>query len=334
MRKRKSESLPREQSPPRDVSRFEDGPSSTPSPKTHTQPLKRRRSSKNSRPSSASPHMDPLRLPGPFFEQEQSFPTSKTVSRQAIQGIVLDQEQSPSALKRAARRVSEGASRVFSGLPFDHELSTTARSGNENQTLKRRRLLSNEQLAPASPPQIPSQNFRAPFLNNEQSFLALPRFVYPMPTVAPFNNQQQSPIPPQDFYRLPTVHSSNERRPALLSERFIRLNGHKFTIFECTLICALRMFVCHENTVEHLDDDTAAEVLKAYREGFGRRQNSQRVETPDCQGLFDSVFSNRQRGGYQTKIYTNLITHTSKWNQDAHKYWRAWIYYMDDLCRR
>ena len=312
MSKRKSKTVSLEEDTISDWSKIRNESSSlsTPSPKTRVQSLKRGRPTENSR-LSASPHAPTIPLPGPFFEQEQSYPqTPPRIARRSSKGLSLDKEQSPLTLEQA--------------LSPDNEPSSMAVTRVKNQISKRRRHLTDEGSDPSST-RATTQPFQTPSLGNTQPSSALPQFVYPMPTV---------PAQPKDFHQLLTVPSSNNQKPALRRERAITYNGSTFTIPECTLVCALRMFVRHGNTGEHLDDDTATEVLKAYREGFGRHQNAQRSEVPDCQGLFDHVVSNHHRGGYMAEIWADLLGQVDHWNHIATRFWWDWIYYMDDLCRK
>ena len=312
MSKRKSKTVSLEEDTPSDWSKPRNKSSSlsTPSPKTRIQPMKRGCPSKNSR-LSASPHAPTIPLPGPFFKQEQSYPPPPPcIARRTSKGLFLDKEQSTLTLEHV--------------ISPNNESSSMAVTRVKNQTSKRRHLLTDEGSDPSST-QATTPPFQTPSLENRQPSSTLPQFVYPMPTV---------PAQPKDFYRLPTVPSSNNQEPTLRKERAIIYNGSTFTIPECSLVCALRMFVRHGNTGEHLDDDTAAEVLKAYREGFGHHQNAQRSETPDCHGLFDHVASNHHRGGYMAEIWVDLMGWVDHWNQIATRFWWDWIYYMDDLCRQ
>ena len=331
MSKRKMRTAPLEEDATGDWVNAKDQSSSlfTPSPKPRPKPTRRGRPSKTSSVS-ASPGAPPIPFPGPFFEQEQTSPGPPPIAPRISQRInkSRNEEQPPLMLQDAADRVSQVAHMVSQDLSLDTESSPMLTKKAENQTFKRRRLLADEEPKHFAA-QTTMQPSQSPSQENTQLSSAFPHFIYPMPTAPQFNYEQS-----KDFYRLPIVPSSNKQRPASPTERIVIYNGSGFTIPECTLICALRMFVRHGNTGECLDDDTAAEVLKAFREGFGRHQNAQHSETPDCHGLFDYVASNHHTGGYVAEIWTDLSKRVDHWNHIATRFWWGWIYYMDDLCRR
>lgn len=138
MSKRKSKTVSLEEDTLSDWSKIRNESSSlsTPSPKTRVQSLKRGRPSKNSR-LSASPHAPTIPLPGPFFEQEQSYPqTPPRIARRSSKGLSLDKEQSPLTLEQA--------------LSPNNEPSSIAMTRVKNQISKRRRHLTDEGSDPSS----------------------------------------------------------------------------------------------------------------------------------------------------------------------------------------
>ncbi|KAL2036445.1 hypothetical protein N7G274_010846 [Stereocaulon virgatum] len=331
MSKRKLGTVPLEEDATSDWVNAKDQSSSlfTPSPKPHPKPMKRGRPFKKSSVS-ASLSAPSIPFPGPFFEQEQALPGPPPIAPPVSQGMKpsRNEEQPSLTLQGSADRVSQVVHMVSQDVTPDTESSPMLIKKAEDQTFKRRRLLADEK-----PKHFLAQTTTQPSLSPSQEYSqlssAFPHFIHPISTVPQFHYEQ-----PTDFYRLSIVPSSNNQRPALPMERIVLYKGSGFTIPECTLICALRMFVRHGNTGECLDDDTAAEVLKAFREGFGDQQNIQRSETPDCHGLFDYLASNHHKGGYVAELWTDLSRRVDHWHHIATRFWWDWIYYMDDLCRR
>ena len=98
----------------------------------------------------------------------------------------------------------------------------------------------------------------------------------------------------------------------------------EFSLFECSVICAIRMFV-QNNDGSRADDDTAAEVLKAMRDT---------TATINCKGLYEHIILKGSSGNdWQTQVYNDLQNRKSLWAGTAQLYWKGWIAYMDNICR-
>lgn len=113
----------------------------------------------------------------------------------------------------------------------------------------------------------------------------------------------------QDIYTYPIAHK-----------------GFEFSLFECSVICAIRMFV-QNNDGTRADDDTAAEVVKAMRNTMA---------TVNCGGLYEHIIvkgSSGNRDDWQTRVYNDLQNRKSLWAGTGQLYWKGWIAYMDNICR-
>ena len=78
------------------------------------------------------------------------------------------------------------------------------------------------------------------------------------------------------------------------------------------------------------DDDTAIEVLKAIRDT---------KSTVDCGGLYEQIIlkgssGNQNRDEWETQVYNELQNRKSLWAETAQAYWKGWIAYMNNICRR
>ena len=105
--------------------------------------------------------------------------------------------------------------------------------------------------------------------------------------------------------------------------------GFVFSLFECIVICAIRMFVQNKDS-SWADDDTATEVLKAIRDT---------ISTVDCRGLYEHIIlkgssGNPDRDDWETQVYNELQNRHSLWAETAQLYWKGWMAYMNNICRR
>lgn len=105
--------------------------------------------------------------------------------------------------------------------------------------------------------------------------------------------------------------------------------GFVFSLFECTVICAILMFVRNEDG-SWADEDTATEVLKAIRDT---------KSTVDCRGLCHHIVmkgssGNQDKDDWETQVYNDLEKRTLLWAETAQAYWKGWIASMDNICRR
>ena len=105
--------------------------------------------------------------------------------------------------------------------------------------------------------------------------------------------------------------------------------GFEFSLFECSVVCAIRMFV-QNNDGSRADDDTAAEVLKAIRGT---------IITINCGGLYEHIIlkvssENQDRDDWEMQVYNDLQNRKSLWAATAQLYWKGWIAYMNNICRR
>ena len=105
--------------------------------------------------------------------------------------------------------------------------------------------------------------------------------------------------------------------------------GFEFSLFECSVVCAIRMFV-QNNDGSRADDDTAAEVLKAIRGT---------MVTINCGGLYEHIIlkvssENQDRDDWEMQVYNDLQNRKSLWAATAQSYWKGWIAYMNNICRR
>ena len=104
--------------------------------------------------------------------------------------------------------------------------------------------------------------------------------------------------------------------------------GSEFSLFECSVVCAIRMFV-QNNDGSRADDDTAAEVLKAIRD----------TKAPvDCGGIYEHIIlkgssGDKDKDDWEMQIYNDLQNRRSLWAGTAQLYWKGWIAYMDNICR-
>ena len=104
----------------------------------------------------------------------------------------------------------------------------------------------------------------------------------------------------------------------------VAYRGIEFSLFECSVICAIRMFV-QNNDGSRADDDTAAEVLKAMRDT---------TATINCKGLYEHIILQGSSGNdWQRQVYNDLQNRRSLWAGTAQLYWKGWIAYMDNICR-
>ena len=105
--------------------------------------------------------------------------------------------------------------------------------------------------------------------------------------------------------------------------------GFEFSLFECSVVCAIRMFV-QNNDGSQADDDTAAEVLKAIRGT---------VVTIDCGGLYEHIFLKVTTGSpdkddWEMQVHNDLQNRESLWAATAQLYWKGWIACMNNISRR
>lgn len=105
-------------------------------------------------------------------------------------------------------------------------------------------------------------------------------------------------------------------------------NGFEFSLFECTVVCAIRLFVLNKDG-SRADLDTAAEVLKAIRDTEA---------TIECGGLYEHILTNgssgdQDRDDWETKVCNDLQKRKSVWAAAAQLYWKGWIANMDNICR-
>ena len=106
-------------------------------------------------------------------------------------------------------------------------------------------------------------------------------------------------------------------------------NGYVFSLFECSIICSLRMFVKNTDG-SFVDDNTAAEVLKAMRD---------HRSAVDCRGVHRKIvlkgpLGNQDKDGWATQVYNDIQNRSKVWSSAAQLYWWAWMAQMNDICRR
>ena len=143
-----------------------------------------------------------------------------------------------------------------------------------------------------------------------------------MPLSKAFIQQLRQLIPTGRLIPSPS-HTQN------LYTRNILHRGFVFSLFECSVVCAIRMFVQNKDG-SWADDDTATEVLRAMR-------NTQ--FTVDCQGLYEHIIFKASPGiqakdCWESQVFEEIRNRKSLWAETAQAYWKGWIAYMNNICRR
>ena len=144
-------------------------------------------------------------------------------------------------------------------------------------------------------------------------------------STSPMTQSHQDPAPDPKRLQLeqsynPTPHSIARPFPALQA---IRHNGHKFTLRECQLICALKIFLVSQNG-EILTDDTISEIIK-----FAR----QSTESIDCGGLFDYLID-EVPCEWQPAVFRPLTQEKIQWQRSAWLAYWTWMTHMEKLVKR